>query len=229
MALKVIGAGLGRTGTASLKLALEQLGFGPCYHMGEVLAHVEQRVPLWVEAGRGKPDWEAIFAGYQAAVDYPSCSFWREQMAYAPGAKVILSTRSAESWFDSVNGTIMSPDATAWMENSPMRDFFQTCMWKDYKSHMFDRDWMINYFNERQAKIKAEVPADRLLLFDVKEGWAPLCRFLAVDIPESDFPRVNSREETRKMLDAMVAIKAGDDINATLATEKERLFKDTSK
>jgi hypothetical protein len=87
---------------------------------------------------------------------------------------------------------------------------------------------MINYFNEREAQIKEQVPADRLLVFDAKEGWEPLCRFLNVAIPESDFPRVNSREETRKMLDAMVAIQDDGDINATLATEKERLFKDSS-
>jgi hypothetical protein len=228
MTIKVIGAGLGRTGTASLKLALEQLGFGPCYHMGEVLALIEQRVPLWVEAGKGEADWEAIFDGYQSAMDYPSCSFWREQMAYYPNAKVILSTRSAESWFDSVHGTIMSPDATAWMESGPTGEFFETCMWKEYKPHIFDRDWMINYFNEREAQIKAEVPADRLLVFNVKEGWEPLCRFLAVDIPESDFPRVNSREETRKLLDVMISIQDDGDISSTMALERERLFKDTS-
>ncbi len=228
MTIKVIGAGLGRTGTASLKLALEQLDFGPCYHMGEVMVNIEQRAPFWVAASKGNADWEAIFDGYQSAADFPSCSFWREQMAYYPQAKVILSTRSAESWFDSVNGTIMSPDATKWLESSPMAEFFETCMWKGYKPHIYDRDWMINFFNEREAQIKAEVPAERLLVFDVKEGWEPLCRFLDVAIPASDFPRVNSREETRKMLDAMVAIQDDGDINATLATEKERLFKDSS-
>jgi len=135
MSLKIIGAGLGRTGTASLKLALEQLDFGPCYHMGEVMVNIEQRAPLWVEASKGNADWEAIFDGYQSATDFPSCSFWREQMAYYPEAKVILSTRSAESWFDSVNGTIMSPDATKWLESSPMVEFFESCI-KD-TNHIF--------------------------------------------------------------------------------------------
>ena len=207
MALKIIGAGLGRTGTASLKVALEQLGFGPCYHMGEVLPHVEERVPLWIAAGQGRPDWDTIFADYQSAVDYPACSFWREQMAHFPEAKVILSTRSAESWFDSVHKTIMAPDTTAWLEKGPIREFFELCMWKDYKPHINDRDCMIDYYQRREAEIKAELPADKLLVFDVKEGWEPLCKFLEVDVPDDDFPRVNSRDETRKVLDALISVE----------------------
>lgn len=229
MALKVIGAGLGRTGTASLKLALEQLGFGPCYHMGEILPRVEERVPLWIEAGKGNPDWDRIFDGYQSATDYPSCSFWREQAAYYPDAKVILSTRDAEGWFESVNTTIMSPDVNAWLRSNPlMKEFFERCVWADFEPHILDRDYMVNYFRAREEAIKAELPPERLLVFNVKEGWDPLCDFLGVDVPDTEFPRVNSRDETRKLLDAMVAIQgqeglAGDMAN-TMAEGRDRLF-----
>lgn len=224
MALKVIGAGLGRTGTASLKVALEQLGFNKCYHMGEVLSGMKT-VPLWVEAGKGNPDWDTIFEGYSAAVDYPSCSFWREQLEYYPDAKVILSIRDAEGWFESVNSTIMSPDVNEWLKNSPFKEFFERCVWKDYEKYILDRDFMVNYFNERTEAIKAEIPADKLLVFNVREGWAPLCAFLKVDIPEMEFPRVNSREETRKILDAMVSIQDDDAIQNALAAESHKLFK----
>lgn len=225
MALKIIGAGLGRTGTASLKVALEQLGFGPCYHMGEVLPKAQERVPLWIAAGQGKPDWDTIFADYQSAVDYPTCSFWREQMAYYPEAKVILSTRSPESWFDSVHNTIMAPDTTAWLENGPMREFFELCMWKDYKSHINDREWMIDYFNHRNAAIIDAVPQEKLLVFDVKEGWKPLCKFLGVPVPQTDFPRVNSRDETRRLLDVMISSQTDEDLRRNMQEQSENLFR----
>lgn len=225
MPLQIIGAGLGRTGTASLKVALEELGFGPCYHMGEVLPHVEERVPLWIAAGQGQADWDTIFAGYQSAVDYPSCSFWREQMAFYPDAKVILSTRSAESWFDSVHKTIMAPDTTAWLEGGPMREFFELCMWKDYKPFIFDRERMIEYFNRRNEEIMATVPADKLLVFDVKDGWEPLCAFLGVEVPDTSFPRANSRDETRKILDAFIANEDPEKMQEVLAGESEKLFR----
>lgn len=224
MALKVIGAGLGRTGTASLKVALEQLGFSKCYHMGEVLSNMDA-VPLWLDAGMGKPDWDTIFDGYSAAVDYPSCSFWREQMDHYPDAKVILSTRDPESWFDSVNGTIMSENVNDWLRNSPFKEFFEQCVWKDFEEHILDKEFMVNYFHDRVEAIKAEVPADKLLVFDVKEGWGPLCEFLEVEIPDKEFPRVNSRDETRKILDAMIALQEGDNIQETLTAQSDRLFK----
>ena len=109
MAVKVIGAGLGRTATFSLKFALEHLGFGPCYHMAEVFAGSRRNVPLWLDVMRGKPDWDAVFAGFQSTTDYPACTYWRELSAFYPDAKVILTVRDADSWFDSVSETIFSP------------------------------------------------------------------------------------------------------------------------
>jgi hypothetical protein len=226
MALKVIGAGLGRTGTASLKLGLEQLGFGPCYHMGEVLPHLD-RVPLWVQAGRGNADWDAIFGGYRSAVDYPACSFWREQLDRYPDAKVILSTRSAESWFESVNGTIMSPQVNEWIRTSPLKEFFELCVWKDFEPRIHDRDYMVDYFKRREEEIKSQVPPDRLLVFRARDGWGPLCEFLGVAAPDTEFPRVNSREETRKTLEDMMAAGEGEDLEGTMAVVRERLFEST--
>ena len=100
MALKIIGAGLGRTGTLSLKLALEQLGFGPCYHMVEVMLHLES-IPLWIQAADGNSPWDGIFNNYSATVDYPGCAFWRQLADFYTDAKVLLSVRDPEQWFES--------------------------------------------------------------------------------------------------------------------------------
>jgi hypothetical protein len=226
MALKIIGAGLGRTGTASLKVAFEQLGFGPCYHMGEVLPQAQERVPLWIEAGKGKPDWDAIFDGYQSATDYPSCTFWREQMNYYPEAKVVLSTRSPESWFASVNTTIMSESVNGWLRSDPMmKEFFELCVWRDFEKHILDRPYMENYFRERNKAIAADISDERLLVFDVRDGWEPLCKFLEVPVPDTGFPRVNSRDETRKLLDTMIASQTDEDLRRNMREQSDNLFR----
>jgi hypothetical protein len=93
MTLKVIGAGFGRTGTSSLKQALEDLGFGPCHHMTEVIAHPQQ-VPVWEAAMNGEPvEWEDVFHAYQSAVDWPSAAFYEPLMERYPDARVILTVR----------------------------------------------------------------------------------------------------------------------------------------
>ena len=101
MPLQIVGAGFGRTGTTSLALALDQLGLGPCYHMDEVLRDLDHKVAPWVAAAEGRPDWDATFAGYAATCDWPSASYWQPILAHYPDARVILTTRSAESWYDS--------------------------------------------------------------------------------------------------------------------------------
>jgi hypothetical protein len=124
MGLKLIGAGLGRTGTLSLKLALERLGFGPCYHMTEVLMD-PSRGDSWVRAANGKPDWTAIFDGYLATVDYPGCTFWRELIEFYPSAKVLLTVRDPEEWFDSTQQTIFSDEHNKPFTPSSLREFFE--------------------------------------------------------------------------------------------------------
>jgi hypothetical protein len=196
MALKVIGAGLGRTGTLSLKLALEHIGLGPCYHMSEMLAQLRSHLPLWVEAAKGNPQWDAIFAGYQSSTDYPGCMFWRELVAKYPDAKVILTTRDPEKWFESVSATVFSPEHRARFEGNPlMKEFFELTVFGDLGDRLGDRARMVEYFNAWNQAVIDEVPADRLLVYAAGDGWEPLCDFLGAPVPAEPYPRVNSREE----------------------------------
>jgi hypothetical protein len=193
MALKVIGSGLGRTGTMSTKLALEQLGFSPCHHMVEVFMHPES-VPLWIDAGNGKPDWDAIFGGYQAMVDHPGCGYWRELVDFYPDAKVLHTVRDPDKWFDSTQATIFNPDQAGPHEGTPLHTFM-TQLYRWYGGDMHDRAFMTDFFRRHTEAVVAGVPKDRLLVFDVKEGWGPLCAFLGVAVPDSPFPRENSTEQ----------------------------------
>jgi len=194
MALKVIGAGLGRTGTLSLKLALEHLGFGPCYHMTEVLMD-PSRGPSWVRAADGQPDWSTIFAGFESTVDYPGCVFWRDLTRFYPSAKVLLSVRDAQDWFDSTQQTIFSDEHNKPFVKSALSEFFNKTVFNAYGDRVHDRDFMVAAFQRHNAEVERAVPQDRLLVYEATQGWPPLCRFLGVPIPESPFPRVSSREE----------------------------------
>ena len=192
MALKVIGSGLGRTGTASLKRALERLGFADCYHMVEVFKHPDDAA-LWVDAADGRPDWERLFEGYQAAVDYPASIYWRELAAYYPDAKVVHSVRDPGSWFDSTQATIFAP-GTPGMDPPPLfRCFFETAF-KEFHAYIHDREQMIAYFRRHSVEVEATIPPDRLLVYEVGSGWAPLCGFLGVPVPDEPFPRENDRQ-----------------------------------
>jgi hypothetical protein len=193
MALKVIGSGLGRTGTLSLKLALEQLGLGPCHHMVEVFMRPES-VPLWVAAGKGQPDWDAIFAGYLSMVDYPGCKFWRELMDYYPDAKVIHTVRDPERWFESTQATIFAPSSGAAARPEPMREFFEMVT-SAFQGRLHERDFMIEQFKRHTETVLAGVPKDRLLVFEASQGWAPLCGFLGVPVPDKPYPSENSRSD----------------------------------
>jgi len=202
MAMQVIGAGYGRTGTASLKLALEQLGFDPCYHMFEVIQN-PAFIEGWRRAAAREPDWDAIFEGYQAAVDFPAASFWRELADYYPDAKVILSTRSPESWFASVSETIFNPDLRTGSQTDPFPMMVKETIFDRLGVDPADEAAMIDRFRRHEAEVKEAIPAERLLVFEAKQGWAPLCAFLGVPVPDTEYPRVNSREETRALLEAL--------------------------
>jgi hypothetical protein len=199
MTLKVIGAGLGRTGTLSLKFALEHIGFGPCYHMVEFFAHLPQHLPLWLDAVDGKPDWPAIFAGYASSVDYPGCTYWRELVAQWPEAKVILTVRDPDSWFESASTTVLSDRSRTVLANSPAKRFFDAVVHGDFGERSGDRAFMTDYFHRWNDAVIAEVPADKLLVFQAKDGWGPLCEFLGVPVPSEPYPRVNSREDMRTL------------------------------
>lgn len=198
MALKVIGTGLGRTGTMSLKLALEQLGLGPCHHMVEVFMHPES-VPLWVAAGQGKPDWDALFNGYVSMVDHPGCRFWRELMDYYPDAKLIHTVRDPNRWFDSTQATIFAPDSPAATPPEPLRAFFNMVM-EEYEGRQHERDFMVEHFQRHTDDVLATVPPERLLVFEAAQGWDPLCAFLGVPVPDAPYPRENSTADFQARL-----------------------------
>lgn len=200
MSIEVIGAGFGRTGTLSLKLALEKLGFDKCYHMFEVITHPDH-VKLWHQATRGEPvDWSALFQGYKATVDWPSCNFWQSQLEAFPDARVILSERDPERWYDSVMNTIY-PGSLARRESDDAADrewadmAFELIWDGTFHGRIEDREHAIDVYLAHNEYVKRNVPADRLLVFEAAEGWEPLCRFLGTPIPDEPYPRVNTTEE----------------------------------
>lgn len=193
MALKVVGSGLGRTGTKSLQTVLNMLGFGPCHHMVEVFAHPES-MALWIEAGAGRPDWDKIFDGYHAMVDYPGAHYWREIAAYYPDAKVIHTLRDADKWFDSTQATIFEPGSPTTQDEGPAAAFFKSFM-KGFRAHMHDRAYMTDYFRRHTDEVKRTIAPERLLVYEAGQGWEPLCKFLGVKVPREPYPSENSRDE----------------------------------
>lgn len=204
MALSVIGAGYGRTGTMSLKLALEQLGFGPCHHMVEVFAHPES-IPLWTAAAEGRADWDAIFEGYVSAVDWPTATFYEQLANHYPDAKVILTERDPESWFKSTQATIFAqfsggappPEVVA---ADPWLNMVMKAVGDLFERRMYDHDKLIAVFNAHNARVRDVIPPERLLVYEVAQGWEPLCRFLGVPVPDGPMPKVNSTEEFQQRL-----------------------------
>lgn len=197
MALSVIGAGFGRTGTESMKLALEHLGFGPCHHMKEVIANREQ-LKLWRAIARGEePNWERAFAGYHSAVDWPSAYFWRELSEHYPDAKVILTLRSPESWHASMESTIFkSIGAGSDTESVGVKLIAE----RVFGGRLDDREHVISIYEKNTADVQAAFSADRLLTYHVGDGWEPLCRFLGKPVPNVPYPRTNPKEDFHAML-----------------------------
>ena len=196
MTLRVIGAGVGRTGTNSLRLALNQLGFGPCYHMIELVSNVPVNVPLWLAALDGHADWETIFKGYASAVDWPVAGFFRELNAAYPQAKFILTVRSAESWAESFSETIYKLQAGGDQAPPAMKPWFDMANGVVSKTGFpfgLDPAGLAKAFNAHTEAVKAAIPSDRLLICEVKDGWGPLCKFLGVPEPAEAFPRTNNR------------------------------------
>lgn len=193
MTLKVIGSGFGRTGTMSLKLALEQLGFGPTYHMVEVFKN-PPAAQWWVDAADGQPDWAKIFAGYNSTVDWPNATFYAELAAAYPDAKIIHTERDAEAWFKSTQATIFA-DAVSGGASGPFAEMFAKVVRRLFDGKMHDHDHVIDVYKRHNAAVRATIPAERLLVYEVAQGWDPLCAFLGVPVPDGPMPKVNSTEE----------------------------------
>jgi hypothetical protein len=195
MGLQVVGVGFGRTGTNSLKVALEQLLGGRCHHMHEVFDRPEL-VPLWTDAAA---DWAAIFDGDVATVDWPAAAFWREIVAEHPDALVLLSMRETpEAWWNSAHQTIfeslamegMPPEIEAWMATV-------TSLIRSHGIDPDDEGSAEAAYAQHIADVRAEVPADRLVEWTTGDGWAPLCAALGMPVPDEPFPHVNTRAEFR--------------------------------
>lgn len=203
MTVRVVGAGLGRTGTNSLKVALEQLLGGTCYHMMEVFGRPDD-VVTWQNAVDGLPvDWHALFQGFTAAVDWPVVGFWQEIAAAYPDAIVLLSTReSTQAWWQSVDQTIFAIGRRGVPEDGPMRDQMQMV------SGLFDRftpEWRDataaqRAYEQHNATVRSTVPRERLVDWQPGDGWEPICAALDVPVPDEPFPHTNTKDEFRAMV-----------------------------
>jgi len=216
MSLKVIGAGFGRTGTLSMKAALERLGYVKCHHMLEVFQSSEQ-LRLWDKIGKGaEPRWEQVFEGFEAAVDFPSAAYWRELAEAYPDAKVILTTRSFESWYKSASETIWAVSATMpkWIKalvpkaRTIDRMVNNTVWSRVFQGRFEDYEYARKVFEEHEAAVKATIPPERLLEFSPKEGWGPLCAFLGKPVPDEPFPHVNDTADFKKRIAQMKRLEA---------------------
>jgi hypothetical protein len=214
MALKVIGSGMGRTGTHSLKMALEQLGFTNCYHMTELfnnpagLAYFEK-----AEAGE-QVDWDALFTGYTSAVDYPVARYYKQLIAKYPEAKVIHTMRDPESWYKSCLQTIFwaskpslgrilkmmvkMPFSSVLRKRLPVLKYNGKLLDKEFGSDLLNKTEVIKRFILHNEEVLKTVPKERLLVYTVKEGWEPLCKFLNVPVPSTPFPVSNTSEEFKE-------------------------------
>ena len=205
MGLKVVGAGLGRTGTNSLKLALEQLLGGRCHHMHEVFARPDVLMPLWTAALAGQPDWPATFAGDVATVDWPGASFWRELATEYPDSLVLLSKRSsAAEWWASANRTIFTtldvpgvpPEFQAWLRT--LEAFFA-----GVGVDPSEAETSMAAYDRHLDAVREAIPAERLVEWTTGDGWGPLCEALGVAEPDEPFPHVNTTEEFLAMVGAV--------------------------
>jgi len=195
MGLEIIGAGLGRTGTYTLKKALDQLGFGKCHTMMEVFKNKEQEAPFFTDAATNPDapvDWDVVYGKYKSAVDFPTCCFYKQLSAKYPDAKVILTVRDPEKWYASVRKSIYAirdPNSDV-----PMMKMAEQLVWKGiFKDKFQDKSFALAVFNHHIEQVKRIVPQNRLLVFDIKDGWEPLCKFLNVPVETSPFPVVKDK------------------------------------
>jgi len=208
MSLKVIGAGYGRTGTSSLKSALEMLGFGPTHHMFEIIIHPEQ-ARFWDALAYGKSvNWDEVFEGYNSSVDWPSCKYYKELADHWPDAKVILSLRNPKSWYKSVSETIMpSMKGPMILPNGkrvgPPGDFAKILIGDQTFGQDLSEEHMIEVYERHNEEVKRTIPKDRLLVFQATDGWEPLCRFLGVPVPSEPYPKLNTTEDMQARRKAM--------------------------
>ena len=191
MALQVIGTGFGRTGTDSMREALNILGFGLCHHMFEVIES-ERQVNLWRDLLDGAaPDWEALFEGFNSCVDWPSAFFWEELMSVYPDAKMLLTWREPESWYASFAKTIAN-----YVETSEDQTRVGVkVVRKVFDGRHLDKDHVLKVYNANIERVRAVVPPARLVIHELGAGWEPLCKGLGVAVPDVPYPSRNTTKE----------------------------------
>jgi hypothetical protein len=206
--IQLIGAGMPRTGTLSQKEALELLGLGPCYHWVDILADLDGQVPLWDGALDGTVEPAAIMEGHPSTVDWPGGFFYRQLLEAHPDAKVLLSVRDPERWEPSFRETIVDMcfgESLIRLLSSARAQVDPR--WRRYLA-LVDRmfwseagtfpdghspDDLIKGFLAHNEEVKRVVPPGRLLVWEVTDGWEPLCEFLDVPVPDQPLPHVNDR------------------------------------
>ena len=229
MALKVIGAGGPRTGTSSLKTALETIGFGKSYHMEWVFSHPDDAA-VWTElCETGNIDFDSLFDGFQSTVDFPGFMHYKVFMEKYPEAKVVLTDRDPEEWYQSALNTVYSASPTTigkklqlimkMMTSARFRKLAKA--FKLLKNHLWaghfegrfhDKEFAIAKYNSFNEEVKASVPADKLLVYKVTDGWEPLCTFLNVPVPEEEFPHRNKRESFKLQVAHMMKTGRGIEV-----------------
>jgi hypothetical protein len=198
--LQVIGAGISRTGTRSLKIALERLLGGPCHHMREIMAAPGQ-IPGWMDAIEGRPvDWPVLLQDYRAVVDWPGASFWPELLAANPAALVLLSVRDPEAWYKSASSTIFPGFDRVPPEWSPWMTAVRKLLRERFSDRFDDATAMIDAYERHNAAVRSQVPASQLLEWTPADGWAPICERLGVPVPQEPFPLTNTTAEVRAMM-----------------------------
>ncbi len=207
MPLKVVGTGLGRTGTKSMQTALNMLGFGPCHHMVEVFTHPES-MALWIDAGEGRPDWDLIFKDYQSMVDYPGAAYWRQIADHYPGRQGAAHRARPGQVVRLDPGDHLLAGKPGGERSGSRRPLSSRASWVRCASTLHDRAWMTDYFRQHTEEVKAAIPPERLLIYEVGEGWDRLCKFLGVPVPAEPYPSENSREEFIARSSAMRAAMA---------------------
>ncbi|HIF51342.1 MAG TPA: sulfotransferase family protein [Thiotrichaceae bacterium] len=205
MPLSIIGAGFGRTGTLSLKHALEQLGYAPCYHMHEVSKKPEH-IALWQALTNGeKINWDKLFDTYQAAVDWPVASFWQQLAKNYPQAKIILTIRDVDEWYESIHNTIYYVLSQPVSKDNPIKReqglmTRQLILENTFHGNLGNKEKAIQIYEQHNEKVRQTIPADRLLVYNVTEGWEPLCHFLDCSMPDKAFPNTNSTADFKNNL-----------------------------
>lgn len=221
MELQVIGTGLARTGTMSLKVALEQLLSGNCFHVIEWLKDPQRTTILKKGYKKNEIDWSAFYEGFASAVDYPTCLFYQQLLEINPDLKVIHTVRDFDSWYASVKETVYrgkpksAQDIFRMIKNMMLSADFRRVapvfmlndklIWQgQFESRFEDKEFMREKYRQHEEEVKKTVKEEHLLIYNIKDGWEPLCEFLHVPAPKTVFPKSNERQEFNRKMDRLL-------------------------